>query len=281
MRPEAFHVTSPSPTCSSTGTPSVQHPPLAAAGRARGSTSTRSKHASTSSSRTFRRFAEFARWGGKRVLEIGCGIGTDTINFARAGATSRPSSSRRSRWIAAQRAEVLGVADRIPFVQANAEELTSAPVEEPYDLVYSFGVIHHTPHPERVLAEMRDAHGAGRHPEADGLPPALVEGVLDPAAQGKGRFWKTDELVAEHSEAQTGCPVTFTYTRGELRELLERQRLPRQRSLCRPRLPVADPRLRGVPLRQGPVLPLDAGTRCSAAFERRLGWHLLSRPKGS
>jgi hypothetical protein len=29
-----------------------------------------------------RRFAQFDRWSGKRVLEIGCGIGTDTMNFA-------------------------------------------------------------------------------------------------------------------------------------------------------------------------------------------------------
>src|SRR5438270_12313 len=31
-------------------------------------------------------FAQFERWRGKRVLEVGCGIGTDSINFSRAGA---------------------------------------------------------------------------------------------------------------------------------------------------------------------------------------------------
>jgi hypothetical protein len=40
-------------------------------------------------------------------------------------------------------------------------------------------------------------------------------------AEGKGRFWKLSELVAKSSEAQTGCPVTYTYSRLEGRELLE------------------------------------------------------------
>ena len=96
---------------------------------------------------------------GKRVLEVGCGIGTDTINFARAGAElTAVDLSGESLRIAEQRAEVMGVADRIRFVEANAEELSSFAAGEPFDLVYSFGVIHHTPHPERVLA--RDARSS-------------------------------------------------------------------------------------------------------------------------
>jgi 2-polyprenyl-3-methyl-5-hydroxy-6-metoxy-1,4-benzoquinol methylase len=167
-------------------------------------------------------FAEFDRWAGKRVLEVGCGIGTDSINFARAGAQlTAVDLSTESINIARQRAEVIGVADRIEFVQANAEELTSA-VSGEYDLVYSFGVVHHTPNPDRAMEQIR----------------ALIapQGTLKlmvyhrrswkvfwiVMTQGHGRFWKTGELVATHAEAQTGCPVAFNYTRRQGREFVER-----------------------------------------------------------
>src|ERR687884_597107 len=62
------------------------------------------------------RFAEFPRWAGCRVLEIGCGIGTDTINFARAGASVTVAElSDESMSVARRRAEVFGLADRIRF----------------------------------------------------------------------------------------------------------------------------------------------------------------------
>lgn len=70
-------------------------------------------------------FAEFPRWQGRKVLEIGCGIGTDTINFARHGASvTAVELSERSLEIAKQRAEVYGLQDRIRFIWGNAEELT-------------------------------------------------------------------------------------------------------------------------------------------------------------
>jgi 2-polyprenyl-3-methyl-5-hydroxy-6-metoxy-1,4-benzoquinol methylase len=102
------------------------------------------------------RFAEFDRWKGKKVLEIGCGIGTDTINFARAGAqVTAVDLTEQSLEVARQRAKVFGLEDRIRFLQANAERLSETVPVERYDLVYSFGVIHHTPDPSRVLDEIR------------------------------------------------------------------------------------------------------------------------------
>lgn len=70
-------------------------------------------------------FAEFEKWRGKKVLEIGCGIGTDTINFARAGATvTAVELSERSLELAKRRAEVYGLANKIKFYLGNAEELS-------------------------------------------------------------------------------------------------------------------------------------------------------------
>jgi hypothetical protein len=39
---------------------------------------------------------------------------------------------------------------------------------------------------------------------------------------GYGRFWKLDELIQKYSEAQTGCPVTRTYSKKSVTELLKR-----------------------------------------------------------
>jgi SAM-dependent methyltransferase len=220
-------------------------------------------------------FADFERWRDKRVLEVGCGIGTDSINFARAGARlTAVELSGESLRIAAERAEVMGVADRIRFVQANAEELTSAIDDGPYDLVYSFGVVHHTPHPEKALAEIRALVAPGGTLKLMVYHRRSWKVFWIVAGQGRGRFWKTDELVAEHSEAQTGCPVTFSYTRRQGRALVERSGFRVQDVRVDHVFPyrireyveyryVKEPYFRWMPE------PLFR------AFERRFGWHLL------
>jgi 2-polyprenyl-3-methyl-5-hydroxy-6-metoxy-1,4-benzoquinol methylase len=168
-------------------------------------------------------FAEFERWRGKRVLEIGCGIGTDTINFARHGAfVTAVDLSEKSIEIARHRAEIFGLQDRIRFIRANAEELDSFVPVESYDLVYSFGVIHHTPHPGRVLDQIRKYVTPGSTIKIMVYNRWSWKVLWILFAYGKGRFWKINKLIAEYSEAQTGCPVTYSYSRSEGRRWLER-----------------------------------------------------------
>ncbi len=166
-------------------------------------------------------FAEFSRWKNKRVLEIGCGIGTDTINFARNGAqVTAIDISENSLDIARQRAKVFGLEHKITFYQANIEELSQVLPIEKYDLVYSFGVLHHTPQPNRAISQLRNYLHSGSilkimmyHRYSWKVLQILLE-------YGNGKFWRVDELVAQHSEAQTGCPVTYIYSRQQLSQLL-------------------------------------------------------------
>jgi 2-polyprenyl-3-methyl-5-hydroxy-6-metoxy-1,4-benzoquinol methylase len=165
-------------------------------------------------------FAEFEKWKGKKVLEIGCGIGTDTINFARAGArVTAVDNSAKSLEIARRRADVYGL--DIDFYKANAEELSEVVPIEAYDLVYSFGVIHHTPDPSRAISEIR------KYMSPESLFKMMVyhrrswKVFWIMATYGKFVFWKLDELIARYSEAQTGCPVTYSYTRKTAGRLLD------------------------------------------------------------
>jgi 2-polyprenyl-3-methyl-5-hydroxy-6-metoxy-1,4-benzoquinol methylase len=167
-------------------------------------------------------FADFERWRGKRVLEIGCGIGTDTINFARHGASvTAVDLTERSLEVAHRRAEVFGLEDRIRFIQSNAEELSSFVPVESYDLVYSFGVIHHTPHPERVLEEIRKYVKPGTEVRIMVYNRWSWKVLWILFFYGKGRFWKLNRLIADYSEAQSGCPVTYSYSRRGGRRWLE------------------------------------------------------------
>src|SRR5277367_734643 len=168
-------------------------------------------------------FADFEKWRGKKVLEIGCGIGTDTINFARHGAqVTTVDLSAKSMELAQQRAAVFNLQDKIRFLSGNAEQLSTFVPVEPYDLIYSFGVIHHTPHPDNVLEELRKYTHPGTTVKIMVYHRRSYKVAWIFATEGQGQFWKLSEIIARNAEAQTGCPIAYTYTRREGRELLER-----------------------------------------------------------
>jgi 2-polyprenyl-3-methyl-5-hydroxy-6-metoxy-1,4-benzoquinol methylase len=167
-------------------------------------------------------FAQFEQWAGKRVMEIGCGLGTAMINFVRNGAeVTAIDLSDKSLELAKQRVEVYDVKDRVKFYAGNAEELDQFVPVEPYDLVYSFGVIHHTPHPERVIDQIRKYTKPGSTVKIMVYYRYSWKVLWILMTYGKGQFWKINELIACYSEAQEGCPVTYVYSKKEARELLK------------------------------------------------------------
>lgn len=164
-------------------------------------------------------FAQFERWSGKQVLEIGCGIGTDAEQFVSHGARyTGIDLSGESVLLTRKRLQLLvdsNPAVRTPSVyQWNIEIPVVGEWER--DLVYSFGVLHHTPHPDVALRNIRDyLKNAGE------LRIMLYHRwswkVLEIT---RFRPWRSD-LIARYSEAQEGCPVTYAYSRRQARKLLE------------------------------------------------------------
>lgn len=164
-------------------------------------------------------FADFGRWKGQKVLEIGCGIGTDSINFARAGADlTVVELSQTSLDLCRRRFDVYGL--KAHFYGGNAEELSSFLPPQEFDLIYSFGVIHHTPHPEWAFEQIESFCNEGTEIRVMLYAKWSWKVLWIVARFGKGAFWKTSDLVRTYSEAEVGCPVTFAYSRRDLTRLL-------------------------------------------------------------
>lgn len=94
---------------------------------------------------------EFDRYGGKAVLEIGAGLGTDLAQFAKSGAVSTDLDLSAGHLAHAKRNfELRGL--NAEFVHGDGEML---PFETgKFDVVYSNGVIHHTPNTNSAIQEI-------------------------------------------------------------------------------------------------------------------------------
>lgn len=95
---------------------------------------------------------EFAGHAGKNVLEIGAGMGTDLAQFAKNGANCTDLDLSAGHLEHAKRNFALrGLKGR--FVHGDGEKLPFEDAE--FDVVYSNGVIHHTPNTARVIQEIQ------------------------------------------------------------------------------------------------------------------------------
>lgn len=160
---------------------------------------------------------QFGKWHGKRVLEIGCGSGIDAVEFARNGAvvtcvdlTDNAINLTRQLMIdnGIEPYVLKTDATNLPFPNAS------------FDLVYSYGVLHHIEDVDSVLSEIR------RVLTRNGVLMTMLynkdsllyaysivyeHGIKENLLNKMG----DDELTAKFSERNIDCPYTHAYTKSE------------------------------------------------------------------
>ena len=207
-------------------------------------------------------FTDFTSWEGKKVLEVGCGLATAGIEFANAGADyTGVELSEESLALARQRFDVSYRTAR--FYSGNAEELSSFVPVETYDLIYSFGVIHHSPYPERILSEIKKYMNKNSALKImlyakDSWKNYMIESGLD------------------QPEAQYGCPIANTYTKQDVIELLDGYEV---LSIDQDHIfPYkVEPYKRGEYVKQPWFAEMPS--KMLRTLEKKLGWHLLITAK--
>ena len=180
------------------------------------------------------RYQEYAPWmarvmgfnefAGARLLEVGCGMGTDLLQFARGGAkVTGVDLTPRSVETSRRHLELYG--ERGDFALSDAENLPFA--DASFDVVYSNGVLHHTPDTARSVREIHRVLRPG------GLARVMLyhRGSLHYWLQiffrygilGGGflRGKSTAQILSERIEINEGGgrPLVKVYSRRQAREL--------------------------------------------------------------
>jgi SAM-dependent methyltransferase len=99
-----------------------------------------------------RAFADFPSGAGRDVLEIGVGMGADHAEWAMVGPRSLVGIDLTPRAIGFAQRFLAGQGLASRLETADAERLPFA--DASFDLVYSWGVLHHTPDTPRAIAEV-------------------------------------------------------------------------------------------------------------------------------
>lgn len=166
-------------------------------------------------------FADFQGARGKKVLEIGVGAGSDFANWIKNGAQATGVDlTDAAISLTKERLDMLNVDSAHYRLVPGDAEAVPFPNEE-FDIVYSWGVLHHTPNTEQAVREVFRVLKPG------GKAKIMIYHV--PSWTGfllwtrhhlmKGKVWKSPrKAIFDFLES----PGTKAYTVREAREMMQR-----------------------------------------------------------
>lgn len=150
------------------------------------------------------RLVDFSKYQGRTLLEVGCGIGTDLVRFARGGArVTGVDLSTTAIALAKQNFELHHVAAQELRV-ANGEALPFG--DQSFDVVYAHGVVQYTADARRLISECHRVLKPG------GEAIFMVYNRIS----WLNALSKLMKVQLEHGDA----PVLEKYSIGEFRALL-------------------------------------------------------------
>jgi ubiquinone/menaquinone biosynthesis C-methylase UbiE len=171
-----------------------------------------------------REHAEFMDHSGEDILEIGVGLGTDLVEYAKGGARVYGMDLGEEQVnLARMNFELRG----LEYCALMAQDATDIQYPDAcFDLVYSFGVLHHIPNTQKAVDEVH------RILKEDGqaiimlyargwkhyIKRCFIQGLL------RGKYFKLKSWQAVYndaSEVNGGSPHTAVFTRRQVKKLFK------------------------------------------------------------
>ena len=200
---------------------------------------------------------DFAAFRGQRLLEIGCGIGTDLVRFARGGATVTGVDLAPTAIDLARKNFLLHGVTAEELRVANGEALPYAPAT--FDVVYGHGVVQYTDNAPRLISE---AHRVLK-------PGGTAIFMVYNRVSWLNALSKVMKVPLEHEDA----PVLKKYSIGEFRALLQPFAATR---IVPERFPVKSRLHHGWKGMAFNNLFVGTFNALPRALVRPLGWHLMA-----
>jgi len=202
------------------------------------------------------RVVDFAGYRGKRILEIGCGLGFDLIRFAQGGAwVTGVDLSKTAIDLARRNFAHHQLTSDLRVM--NGEELQFQ--DSTFDMVYAHGVLQYTQNPQRMIDE------AFRVLKSQGEFIGMLynrRGWLNVMS----KFFKVE---LEHEDA----PILRKYTIGEFKKMLANFS---SVTITPERFPVKSRLHRGVKGFLFNTFFVGAFNRIPRPLVRRTGWHIMA-----